>query len=1040
MRFTSYEDKGNPTPIGKLDSNTADGLRTCYQKTEHFAKAKTGDIPENTRSNPADRIKSFREHIAWGKFADKEPNVLRSPFFKKSAILFIHCVLSPVYGDTITLESHSFQDLNKEKKYLGRTHFLNEIKKALYGDDDENVGMKMDRNEILFIYHNQKQGKKLIGLMSAAGPIPAMDYAFSFKGLTIDNTAGTKTLIDALTDQDKQILKFWLDTNHSFVEDCDLYKDIKGNLENVVVPDQIREELQIDRLSSGFPHFPFRENYEEEILSDTSITIVPLYGSAAKFGYNLPPLKIEIDGIPYACIPPLTEKALERTKEEKFKIQTISLYETIVEHKLDSLRVDCEILTGKGFKSFASRTYTREQIWYVKKFPALSIYGPSPQFGWIARRDLAPKDAVVSPLAGGYDVMIDGLADIEFENLPFTPVEEKVEDNYSVYCGAIPQWAGVKGNGNWLGAVPLCVDPVNAMQADWKKAPLFIHRELPSSKKMKVAVDIGSSRSVVLFWEDLMDESKIEYTLVEDKQLLKIDVTSPIDKNRNQDREAVFGDTLFQPEIQYHEVKGKTPLAIIPTSQFYDKDVLLYRSGKLLLLDRKSLFPSHGTQIISDIKAHMREDNEKKQAMKVLVQGVLTMIIERALHLGCSDIDIRTAYLTEQYNMMRKIWGDAKEQLESRMPSVKVSINVDLCLPESLAIANMMSRKGFRTGSGVALVDIGDFSTDIALFKNTSQNASGVELLKNFSVHFAGTKILVYAIWDYLRFTEKVKPESLFEKKADDEQYEYISPIYGAISKALAEHSSRGNVSNAVRSNILCLMNRLQKGKIPEKLQNLFDLGYLVEVSILKRLVTHIPEGNGIFNIHLFGGGSSHFRAQKDGFNWSEVLGRPCETYNESTDGNILALGLLWGVGDEIHENIRSAAKKEKEKAVNYEKSMKKTTPLAEPDEAALKQSYVEFIAAAESLKTTWHFKDSDGNNINTRWVFNIQKQEGEQPNYEPLDAGLWACYHDHAMEFARECMTDDVEIFKLLFAYKMAYTGIVEFYRGKRIPNEDEE
>lgn len=29
MRFTSYEDKGNPTPIGKLDSNTADGLRTC---------------------------------------------------------------------------------------------------------------------------------------------------------------------------------------------------------------------------------------------------------------------------------------------------------------------------------------------------------------------------------------------------------------------------------------------------------------------------------------------------------------------------------------------------------------------------------------------------------------------------------------------------------------------------------------------------------------------------------------------------------------------------------------------------------------------------------------------------------------------------------------------------------------------------------------------------------------------------------------------------------------------------------------------------
>ena len=1040
MRFTSYEDKGNPTPIGKLDSNTADGLRTCYQKTEHFAKAKTGDIPENTRSNPADRIKSFREHIAWGKFADKEPNVLRSPFFKKSAILFIHCVLSPVYGDTITLESHSFQDLNKEKKYLGRAHFLNEIKKALYGDDDENVGMKMDRNEILFIYHNQKQGKKLIGLMSAAGPIPAMDYAFSFKGLTIDNTTGTKTLIDALTDQDKQILKFWLDTNHSFVEDCDLYKDIKGNLGNVVVPDQIREELQIDRLPSGFPHFPFRENYEEEILSDTSITIVPLYGSAAKFGYNLPPLKIEIDGTPYACIPPLTEKALERTKEEKFKIQTISLYDTIVEKKLDSLRVDCEILTGKGFKSFASRTYTREQIWYVKKFPALSIYGPSPQFGWIARRNLAPKDAVVSPLASDYDVMIDGLTDIEFEQLPFDPVEERVEDNYSVYCGQIPQWTGVRGNGNWLGAVPLCVDPDNTMQSDWKTAPLFVHKELPSSKKMKVAVDIGSSRSVVLFWEDLMDEGKIEYTLVEDKQTLKIDVTTPIDKNRYQDRETVFGDTLFQPDTQYQEVKGKTPLAIIPTPKFYDKEVLLYRSGKLLLLDAKSVSSTGGKKIISDIKAHMRDDNEKKQAMKVLVQGVLTMIIERSLHLGCSDIDIRTAYLTEQYNMMREIWDDAKEQLESRMPQVKVSIHVDICLPESLAIANMISRKGFRTGSGAALVDIGDFSTDIALFKNTSKNGSNVELLKNFSIHFAGNKILLHAIWDYLCFTENSKPETIFEKRGDDDRYEYIKTIYETITKALSEQRSGDGVSGEVRSNILCLMNRLKKGKIPEKLQNLFDLGYLVEVSILKRLIASFPEGNGMFNIHLFGGGSSHFRAQKDGFNWSEVLGRPCETYDESTDGNILALGLLWGVGEEVHENIRSAAKKEKEKAVNYEKILKKAPPLKEPDEEALKQSCVEFLAAAEGLKTTWHFKDSDGNNINTRWVFNVRKQKGKKPNYEPLDTGLWKKHYDQALEFAREGMTDDVEIFKLLFAYKMAYSGIVEFYMGERIPNEDEE
>lgn len=1040
MRFTSYEDKGNPTPIGKLDSNTADGLRTCYQKTERFAKAKAGESPENTRSNPADRIKSFRESIAWGKFADREMEVLKSPFFKKSAVLFIHCILSPVYGDTITIESFSFQDLNKEKKYLGRTHFLEEVQKALYGAEDENAGMKMNRNEILYIYHHQKHGKKLIGLMSAAGPIPAMDYDFSFKDLTIDNTAGTKTLVDALTDQDKQILKFWFDANRSYVEDCDLYRDIRSHLENIVAPDQIRDELHINRFASGFPQFPYRENYEEEILSNTSITVAPLYGEAAKFGYNLPSLKIEIGRTPYACIPPLTEKALERTKEEKFKIQTITVSDTIVDNKLDSLRVDCEIITGKGFKSFASRTYTREQIWYVKKFPALAIYGPSPQFGWIARRDIAPTEAVDSPLAGGYDVMIDGLSDIEFEQLTFEPVEEKVEENYSVYCGAIPQWTGVKGNGNWLGAVPLCVDPDNAMQSDWKKAPLFVHRTLPSSQKMKVAVDIGSSRSVVLFWEDLMDESKIEYTLVEDEQILKIDVTSPIDQNSHQTRETVFSDTLFQPNIQYKEVKGKTPLAIIPTSKFYDTDVLLYRSGKLLLLDTKSVSSTGGRDFISDIKAHMREDNQKKQAMKVLVQGVLTMIIERALHLGCSDIDIRTAYLTEQHNMMREIWDEAKNQLERRMPQVKVSINVDICLPESLAIANRISRKGFRTGSGAALVDIGDFSTDIALFKNTSQNGSDAELLKNFSIHFAGNKILLHAIWDYLHFSERSRPESIFEKQADDDRYEYTKIVYDTISKALEAQGTGDEAPNEVRSNILCLMNRLQKGKIPEKLQNLFDLGYLVEVGILKRLITDIPEGNGTFNIHLFGGGSSHFRAQKDGFNWSEVLGRPCETYDESTDGNILALGLLWGVGDEVHENIRAAAKKEKEKAVNYEKIIKKTTPLAEPDEAALKQSCVEFFAAAKGLKTSWYFKDRDGNNINTRWVFNVREQEGKQPNYEPLDAGLWTKYHDIALKFAREGMTDDVEIFKLLFAYKMAYSGIVEFYRGERIPNEDAE
>ena len=38
MRFTSYEDSGAHAPMEKLDSNTAYGLRTCYQKTEEYIR------------------------------------------------------------------------------------------------------------------------------------------------------------------------------------------------------------------------------------------------------------------------------------------------------------------------------------------------------------------------------------------------------------------------------------------------------------------------------------------------------------------------------------------------------------------------------------------------------------------------------------------------------------------------------------------------------------------------------------------------------------------------------------------------------------------------------------------------------------------------------------------------------------------------------------------------------------------------------------------------------------------------------------------
>ena len=1044
MRFTSYEDTGSHAPIEKLDSNTADGLRTCYQKTEEYIRKIDKEAPENTKSNPATRIKQFRESISWGRFADKEVEVLHSQNFKKSAILFIHCVLSSTYGDNITIEAHKVSQLNKEKNFFGRSYFLESLQEALYGSVDEKVGMDMNKDEILFIYNNKKDEKQLIGLMSATGPIPSIDYIANFHGLRVDETEGTKSLIDKLEDQDKEILRHYLDANASYVQDCDLYKDIKKHLGNVVVTDAIRFELKIEKLDGGFSNFPVRETITQDILSDSSITLIPLYGSSARLGYNLPTLQVEVEGLPYAFIPPFTEGTIASMNAGEMDVKTLKIEEEIANDKIMSVKVDCEVVTGKGFKTFASHTYTKEQIWFVKRFPSISIYGPSPKFGWIARRDLNHNQDVGSPLASEYEVMIEGLKDIEFVGLKFDPVEESADTNFSIYCGEIPKWVCVRGNGNYMGAIPLRLNYEDEKTTQVKKnVPLFVRDDVSSNKKMKVAVDIGSSRSVVLFWEDLMNENTIEYTLIENEQLLKVAITSPIDMNKRLDREMLFGDTVFQPDFQYGEVKGKTPLAIIPTPRFNEEDILLYRSGKLLLLDAKNVSSTGGKNIISDIKAHMHKNSEKKQAMRLLIQGILVLIVERAIHLGCSDINIRTAYLTEQYNMMRGIWDNAKKQIQMRMPDVRVKINIDLCLPESLAIANMISKKGFRSGSGAALVDIGDFSTDIALFKNSSSSGSGVELLKNFSIHFAGNKILLNSIWEYLHFSENPDLMEVFGRRADDDKYTYVKTIYDTISASLKGARSELGPTGQIRSNILCLMNRLNKGKIPEKLQNLFDLGYLVEVLILKQLIKEMDEGAGTFNIHLFGGGSSHFRAQEEGFNWSEVLGRPCETYDESQDGNILAQGLLWGIGEEIHENIRSAAKKEKKKAEDYEREIKKHGNINELPLEDLKKGCVELTEAAEMLKTTWHFKDLDGNNVNTRWVFNMQQSSSssstDPSSYEPLDSQLWRKYFEIAQDAARDAMTDDPQIFKLIFAYKMIYSCVIEFYTGvRRFDDED--
>ena len=1027
MRLTSYKDKSDVTPIGKLSSNTAEGLRTSYTQTELFAKKITDTPPENTRSNPADRIKRFREAISWKNDEDKKTSVLKSAMYKKSAILFIHCILASANGQNINLKSDKISKLTQEITYPGRKYFLNEIKKALYGNEDENPGIKMNREDIISIYNDQE----LIGLLSSAGPIPSVDYIFNFRELKVDNSEGTQTLLNKLTDQDKQIIKFWLDENSALVNSCCMYEEISSHLSDVDVPAAIKRNLKIDKTESEIPCFPVMKNYQGKILTD-SISLIPMVDEKAKLGYDMKPIMLEVQGVYYAFIPPMTEKTIEWTTSDSFDIRSIAIEDVvIVENKITSVTITCKINIDT-LDITVSKTYEGGQIRYIKRFPVLSLFGPAPKFGWIARRNLIHKAGeYTSPLVNDSVAAIDGLNDIEFAGMQF----DIIESDYFMYCGEIPKWLGVKGNGNWLGALPLRVVS-ETDQLDWKKTPNFIHKELPSQKRMNVAVDIGSSRSVVIFLEEGMREEEIKKVLIEEGQVLSVPITTPLDKE--EDIETQFSNTKFQSKKQYEVVQGKTPVGIISTPMLYSSernDLLLYKSGKLILLNPKTLSEAGGRTIISDIKSNVEE---KRNEMELLIQGIITMIIDRVVHLECSEINIRTAYLKEQHEAMKSCWESARESIEKRMPYLKPRINFDLYLPESLAIANRICHNNaFHTGSGAALIDIGDLSTDIALFKNkaakdSSADASSVSLVTNFSVRLGGHKIILQPIWDYLYFSKYKKIEDLFKVDARDDAnlIDIVKNLNEELTKQRSE--KRVDVDNA-RNNLLCLINRLQKGQIPLELQNLFDIGYLAEIVILKNFVKTITKGDGTFDIHLFGGGSSYFTGQKDGFNCGAVIGRVCETYDRSADGDILALGLLSGADGKMHKNIEAAAAEAKKEAQNYIKTVKKQPIVTTASAKELKESYAQFIEAAEILKPSWYFKDNYGNNLDARWVLNVKDKQERTASYEPLDSSLWRENFETAMDFAKTCRTDNMEIFKILFSYKMAYLNAVAFYNGAR-------
>jgi hypothetical protein len=1011
MLLTSYIDTKNDEAnnIKKIGADTAGGMRNCYEETRKYAEGKSLP-PENTRSNPADRIKRFREGISWKVQEDKE-KILSSEMFKQSAILFIRCVLSSVYGEAVTIDTYKADDLNTEKSYPGRKYFLESMIDALYDPEIE-----MDRNEIICI----RRGQVLIGLLSSAGPIPVTENRFFLSELPIDEKKDLKTIIRDLKIQDKQILMHWLTETGKNAEQKDLYGAIKSILEkeeNVSDSDLIviKQNLKIDKLASGVQGFPLLKEHGEDKLLER-IVLVPIRDNNAQFGYYMPPLMIKPDDLFYVFLPPLTREAVESSRTGSFTIESITLVEPNIEaKKLVSITIRCVMEVNK-LKIVHRNSYTNEQIRFIKGFPSLSLYGPAPKSGWIARRDITPASEYPSPLTGG-TVETLGLKDIEFDGINF----ENTGDNYSVYCGEIPKWLGVRvNNGDWLGALPLRVIPERMLQ-NREKDPVFIHTEA-SGGTMTVAADIGSSRSVVLFRKDGVNESDDNDIIIEHKQILGIPLTSSGDIGAD----AAFGSMFFQPEMQHKVIQGKTPVGILTTNKFDKdnrKDLLLYKSGKLILLDPESIFDASNRSIISDIKA-----GKNQSAMNLLTQGMLTMIIDRAQHLGCSKINIRLSYLKERYSNMKTAWIAARDKIEDLMPELKGKIDIKMYLPESLAIANRLRHDNdFQAVSGAALVDIGDFSTDIALYLKDFKESPDVKLKKNISVLFAGRQILLQPIWDYLQFSE-ARVDSVFAP-ANDPDKEAITRLEAELEKQRKEKT--GDMPENVRRDLLCLMDKLKKERISPALQNLFDICYLTEVIILKRLLKDLPKDtSGGFDIHLFGGGSILINEEENGFNWNAVLlGRTCVIHPRSHEGNKLASGLLI----DIQEDLLGASEQARIDAEKYEgNNRNRSTAKIELTDKELKRGYIRFLKNAQALKR-WTVMDRNDSKVNTGELFNIKKTDRDSPG-KIKDINLWKEFYAGSLEFAMAGSTDDKEIIITLFAYKMAYSSAVAFYsKGKK-------
>jgi hypothetical protein len=1005
-------------------------MKNCAEETRKFAREdKTTPQPQNTRSDPADRIRRFREGIGTTRLSAEEQEAKRnSEYYRKSLKFLLQCVLSPLYGEKVRIAALSADDLKRERRFPGRQYFIEAILDAL-DMGDRNILTLRDR------------AGNIIGLLSSAGPIPVVDNGFLLPDLKIDETKDIGIILRGLQKQDKELLAYWLSKNAGST--CLLYEDLIKTLktqERIDISDpsynfENKAIINVEKNNYEVWGFPVLKEYGDDVLCK-KITVVPIRDINTPFGYSMKPLTFEAAGLSYVFLPPLSSEAIAATgNSDDFVIKKIEIPEAdrdpsapkelrmpieVENNKLVSVTVRVE-LKIKSLDQVVRRTYSGGEIRYIRNFPSLTVYGPVPKYGWIARRDIDIGE-YPSPLKTDSKETIT-LKDILFEEeegkskkpLKFTETTNKCY----IYQGPIPLWLAVKTpTGDILGGLPLRVVP-DSVQDDWNNTPNFTHTKPPTGKgKLIVAADIGSSRSAFLFWRSGDNENDVNEIFIDNGQPFGI----PITTSGSVDADVNFGMMVFFPEKQLGKFEGKTPVGLLTTDEFQNsgKDAVeLFNSGKLILLDPKNIADASTRKILSDIKV----GNDQK-AMYLLAQSLLTLIIDRAIHMQCSTVELRVSYLVERYSSFKIAWDNSIKKYKELWPEITVELN--MYLPESLAIANVLKHDGtLATLSGAAIVDIGDFTTDIALF--TSKAGQPVELKNNFSVQFAGRQIILQPIWDYLLFSGK-KVESLYisEKMNSNECKQAVTRLEAAREKQKKEKKQQ--LSNDVRRDLLCLMDNLNTENIPLPLRNLFDICYLTEIVILKRILEKEPEGGGSFGIHLFGGGRSLIKTQDTGFDWNTTMARPCNTKQREQDGKTLAYGLL----REIHPNLKKAAKDEQERAKKYNADQQGGPHIFDaPSHDELRKSYIRFLQNAQALKK-WEVFDANDNFVSTGRLFNVKKsgnRDGEIDN-----EGLYRELYDDALEFAMAGTVSDNEIIKTdiiktLFSYKMAYGSAVAFY-----------